>query len=475
MNVFVKKTTVSTMSAISAEKVSLWTGEMKMRIKKDFLICFLSTIAVLCFVFRSLAFADFNKVNECELARTNASVTGHLATTRCSSIPEGEVPDFKAKCVAERCSLILDEGALDTDVHSLSSVHDDYGYDWWKNWKVVNDLYYYVYPAALSPITVEAGRDGDTSWAWIGLGSQEVVLDSWDTLVTLNSEGAAWCGSQNVFCSIHLDGVIVKTNGSSYVKMYKADSRTGIGVDLDVTIDRISLATLSLGDCDGFTGARHAGYVGLKNTNITEVTASGNVAIDLVKNDIVGFKSVHIGIDKLNVGMSSLDTTVVLGDNKYFSGTRYFLGTLYMKDLKMNAVGYLDIYNPNDNHSATTLGFGLNVSSLTLDTLAWGDDDGFRGASKAGYVGLRNLTIGNLAIAGPIKMGMETAQVGDTDLPVGKPFFRMGFNKLKVSMAYFSADLALGDRKDNLNQSLGIVSISNLNVDMTGTVKITTH
>jgi hypothetical protein len=49
---------------------------MKMRIKKYFLPCFLPVIAVLCFVFLSPAFADMKKVDEAELARTNASVTG---------------------------------------------------------------------------------------------------------------------------------------------------------------------------------------------------------------------------------------------------------------------------------------------------------------------------------------------------------------------------------------------------------------
>ena len=48
----------------------------------------------------------------------------------------------------------------------------------------------------------------------------------------------------------------------------------------------------------------------------------------------------------MSVGMASLDTTVVLGDKKDFSGTKYVLGTLYMKDLGMNVGGYLDIYNP---------------------------------------------------------------------------------------------------------------------------------
>jgi hypothetical protein len=49
---------------------------MKMRIKKYFLPCFLPVIAVLCFVLLAPAFADMEKVDEAELARTNASVTG---------------------------------------------------------------------------------------------------------------------------------------------------------------------------------------------------------------------------------------------------------------------------------------------------------------------------------------------------------------------------------------------------------------
>jgi hypothetical protein len=47
-----------------------------MRIKKDFLICFLPVIAALCFVLLSPAFADMKMVDDAELARTNASVTG---------------------------------------------------------------------------------------------------------------------------------------------------------------------------------------------------------------------------------------------------------------------------------------------------------------------------------------------------------------------------------------------------------------
>jgi hypothetical protein len=43
--------------------------------KKIFPTCFMSVIAVLCFVFLSPAFADMKKIDEAELTRTNASVT----------------------------------------------------------------------------------------------------------------------------------------------------------------------------------------------------------------------------------------------------------------------------------------------------------------------------------------------------------------------------------------------------------------
>ena len=50
-------------------------------------------------------FADFKKVNECKLARTNASLTGPPATTRCPPTPAGEGPDCKATEAFERCNI----------------------------------------------------------------------------------------------------------------------------------------------------------------------------------------------------------------------------------------------------------------------------------------------------------------------------------------------------------------------------------
>jgi hypothetical protein len=60
-----------------------------MRIKKYFLPCLLPLIAVLCFVFLSPAFAAMEKIDETELARTNASVTGASVKDPLAGVEKG--------------------------------------------------------------------------------------------------------------------------------------------------------------------------------------------------------------------------------------------------------------------------------------------------------------------------------------------------------------------------------------------------
>jgi hypothetical protein len=69
---------------------------MKMRVKKYFLPFFLPFIAVLCFVFLSPAFAGMKKVDEAELSRTNASVTG-------ASVKDQSVGVEKGMVIPEKC------------------------------------------------------------------------------------------------------------------------------------------------------------------------------------------------------------------------------------------------------------------------------------------------------------------------------------------------------------------------------------
>lgn len=85
---------------------------MKMRIKKDILSRFLPVIAVLCFVLPAPAFAEMKKVDEGELARTNASVTGASVQDRTVGVEKDVV----------RQETILANGPVDKGDSVISSV-----------------------------------------------------------------------------------------------------------------------------------------------------------------------------------------------------------------------------------------------------------------------------------------------------------------------------------------------------------------
>ena len=392
------------------------------------------------------------------------------------------------------CTPIPADGQSNTyDEGRLYTKKDEEENEWLKRTQDFLDVYNPVYNP-LSPLTVEAGTDSDGRYApygstyiRIGLGSQEVGLDEMDINVTLGSEAAEATGQAQILGSLYIGGLSVKSNGSSYVTLYKKEGQMGLGVNVDAAIDRIRLDTLSWGDVDGIGGNTKAGFVGLKNTDISGIAVTGPVSLEVQTDDkgeltLTKFIRMDIGYDHLRnpvpleVGIASLDTTVIVGDQKDFSGNTGVLGELYMKDLAMNVNGYLDIYNPQDKAVATNLDFGLTIPTLTLNTLSWGDPDGFEGSPGAGGVGLKNLAISNLAIDGRATIDTETVQAGDgmTLLPVGTAFVHMGFSNLDVSMDSLKTDVALGNAKDNLNQVLGSVYLGGLKMGMNGTVDIHT-
>jgi hypothetical protein len=93
---------------------------------------------VLYFVLISPAFAYFQKVNECELARANASLTGQPAED--SSTPADDYLECKEP---DRYGAIPAEGEPSTNGGGFVSLHDDYGYDWLQNRKAAGERYYY--------------------------------------------------------------------------------------------------------------------------------------------------------------------------------------------------------------------------------------------------------------------------------------------------------------------------------------------
>jgi len=132
MNVFVTGTPVPKRRRSGAGSVR--TGEMKMRIKKYFLPCFLPVIAIQCFVFLSPVFAEFKEVNECELARASASLTWQ---------PTAATFADEAGCNADDIyAAITAGGEPSANWGDFFSVHDDYyGYDGCRT-EGCRDLYY---------------------------------------------------------------------------------------------------------------------------------------------------------------------------------------------------------------------------------------------------------------------------------------------------------------------------------------------
>jgi len=431
---------------------------MKMRLRQYFPACFLLMIAVLCAVLLSPALADMQKVDEHELARVNASVTG-------------DPVDDSGQIYSRHGGYIADREEPEPDLGGLITVL-----------------------SVLSPVTVKAGRglfsdyfgfkDG-TVWIWMNLGDQEVSMESRDFLWTLGSAAAKAAGREQVLGAFYLGRLNVKTNGKSSVTLHKDDGQMGLDIDVDAGIDRIGLASLSWGDADGFPpspagNTNKAGYVGLKDTAITDVTVSGPLTITVptdANNKLSATKTAQIGFDKLDVDLKSLDSTVVTGDKKDFSGSQYVLGTLYMNDLSMKKMsGHLYLKDPTGTGTATNLDIAATVPSLELNTLAWGDPDGFSSHPKMGGVGLRELSIANLAIDGQATIDTKTVpdDSGMNFFPSGKVFLRLGFNKLDIGMDSLNAKLALGDSKDNLNQFLGSLYLGGLIMKMEGDVDIHT-
>lgn len=415
-------------------------------------------MAVLCSVLLTPVLADMQKVGEDELARVNASVTG-------------EPVDTSGQIYASHGGYVSDTEEPEPDSGNVISAQD-----------------------AVSPMTIKSGKGflsdyfnfkNGTVWIWMNLGDQEVSMESRDFLWTLGSDAAKAAGREQVLGAFYLGGLNVKMSGKSYVTLHKDDGQMGIGIDVDAGIDRIKLAALSWGDADGFPpspigNTNKAGYVGLKDTDITTVTVSGPLTITVptdANNTLGATKPAQIGFDKLDVNLASLDTTVVTGDKKDFSGSQYVLGTLYMKDLSIEKMsGHLYLQDPTGAGEATNLDLGAKVPLLKLDTLAWGDPDGFSDHPNMGGVGLRGLSIANLAIDGQATLDTKTVpdDSGMNFFPAGKVFLRLGFSKLDIGMDSLDTDLALGNRKDNINQVLGSLYLGVLRMKMVGNVDIHT-
>ena len=166
----------------------------------------------------------------------------------------------------------------------------------------------------VKPITIDVatgtkvvGFDGSASvsdtrtFVRFGLGALQISMDELAFDVSLGAHGAYPTTptlNQNMGV-VTLGAMDVYVNPNSYVDIY-SHAGSGVNFDLNVTLDRVAIPYLSLGDRDGVPGGISSGsvtwgtnggtiqdgYIGLADFRIGDddnpaVTISGNVAIDI--------------------------------------------------------------------------------------------------------------------------------------------------------------------------------------------------
>ena len=113
--------------------------------------------------------------------------------------------------------------------------------------------------------------------------------------------------------------------------------------------------------------------------------------------------------------MDSLDTDVALGNRK--DNLNQVLGSVYIGGLKTSMSGSVDIHTPSASTQGIVLELDANFPTLTMNALSWGDKDGLGIGTPdpvtgitpaAGYVGLRDLAIDDLKVAGRVSIDVAT-------------------------------------------------------------------
>jgi len=151
----------------------------------------------------------------------------------------------------------------------------------------------------LKPITIDVatgtaeGPDHGIGVTFVrfGLGSLQISMQDLDLLVSLGTAGNAL--TQNLG-EVYIGGLNVYINSRSYVDIYKNPvTNSGVTFDINVTLDKVGLTSMSWGDTDGITNLGNvgesfdwmttaaAGYIGLQNIQIGAITVVGSVSIDI--------------------------------------------------------------------------------------------------------------------------------------------------------------------------------------------------
>jgi hypothetical protein len=212
-----------------------------------------------------------------------------------------------------------------------------------------------------------------TTFVQIGFNAVNVSMTSMTANVVMAGDKTLTTNAQTLG-SVYLGGLTTAINGSLGISAAQSGgNNSGVVLNINLLSTNIHIDALSWGDADGVGTATAAGYVGLKTLDITGLTVTGLVSIDVATVDInapqtpiqlmyAGYAThnvsptfVHIGLGTGNaddslanaktlaVGMTSLATNVVLGNDAALSVNPGKLGSIYVGNMALKVNGWVDI------------------------------------------------------------------------------------------------------------------------------------
>jgi hypothetical protein len=382
-----------------------------------------------------------------------------------------------------------------------------------------------------TPLTIDVATDNthgtNISYVRIGLGAIEVKMTSMSANVVVGDDktlnyGTGATGTAATLGTIYMGGLDMWVDSSSYVDIYNARgaSTQGVTIYADVKIDGIAITSLAWGDLDttltvagqepgGTTNTVAAGWVGLKNLVITDLTVLGPINIDVATdtsfNGSTDQTYVNIGFGSgLHVGIGSMNATVALGTGATPTLSEE-LGSIYLSNLQSTITGNVKIGGHSNSATVQGVTIDLNLSiALSSFTISWGDLDGLNGDItathvNAGYVGLSGVTINGLTLAGlvTIDVGTVAAATPGNEMSfmysaynvvgMGNSIVHIGLGSgdplvaskvFAIGIADMTAKVVL-DSTPGLNSSgastLGSIFMSGINAQMSGWVDIGAH
>jgi len=250
------------------------------------------------------------------------------------------------------------------------------------------------------------------------------------------------------------------------------------------------------------------GFVAYKGASDAFKPLTIDVATDITAGHggVANTTFVRIGLGSLQIAMESMDANVKVGPtNVGVPNLLYTLGSLYLGNLYTNIDGssYVDIFTARGAaKQGVSIALAAKINTLTIGEVAWGDSDGLTNNTKinpatgepivatnlitadpttttaiAGWVGLKNLSIGTIIAKGKADIDVDTA-AGTTQVIIG--LGTSVANGFSVGMAPMTATAALGNAHgawagtftSGLTQELGEIYLAGLDLTVFGALKI---